>query len=81
MGMQAMYVFLAYNDYLLTVLSGHHDAEFSKGREWHYNSNTLKNAENHIRTVHYLDQGGDIWRVKPGNEGVQASGPVDRGYD
>lgn len=28
----------------------HHDAEFSKGREWYYNSNSLKNAENHLLT-------------------------------
>ena len=82
MGMQALYAFLLlYGNYILISFLGHHDPEFSRGREWHYNSNSLKNAENHLLTHHFLDYQGDIWRVQQGNDGPQASGPVDGGYE
>ena len=35
-----------------------------------FNSNTLKNAENHILKTHLLDEGGDIWRVRYQMDGV-----------
>jgi hypothetical protein len=82
MGMQALYAFLLlYSNYILISFLGHHDPEFSRSREWHYNSNSLKNAENHLLTHHFLDHQGDIWRAQHGNDGPQASGPVDGGYE
>ena len=42
-----------------TDFIGHHNPEFSKKKEFHFNSNTLKNAENHLRDIHFLDEGGD----------------------
>ena len=44
-------------------------------------TNTLKNAEIHLWKCHYLDEGGDIWRVRPDGSGIQASGIVDRSYE
>jgi hypothetical protein len=49
-------------------------------KDWHYNSNSLKNAEKHLRDIHFLDEGGDTWRVKPGGA-AQASGPIHGGYE
>jgi hypothetical protein len=34
-----------------------------------------------MRDVHFLDEGGDTWRVRPGNLPAQASGPVNGGYE
>ena len=44
-------------------------------------ANTLKNAEIHLRKCHYLDEGGDIWRVRHEGNGIQVSGIIDRGYE
>ena len=56
MGMQALYVFLLlYSNYILISFLGYYNPEFSRGREWHYNSNSLKNAENHLLTHYFLD--------------------------
>ena len=46
-----------------------------------FNANTLKNAETHLRKCHYLDEGGDIWRIRHEESGIQASGVVDGGYE
>ena len=42
-----------------------------------FNANTLKNAETHLRKCHYLDEGGDIWRIRHEESGIQASGVVE----
>jgi hypothetical protein len=46
-----------------------------------YHDSTLSNAAKHLREVHYLEQEGDIWRLKAEKEGAQASGVVDGGYE
>ena len=46
-----------------------------------FNSNTLKNAENHMLKTHLLDEGGDIWRVRHQMDGVQASGIIQGNYE
>ncbi|KAG4428489.1 hypothetical protein IFR05_016025 [Cadophora sp. M221] len=38
----------------------HHNAEFSKNRDFHFNANTLSNAQKHLAETHYLEEGGDI---------------------
>ena len=43
----------------LTLVS-YYNPDFSKGIEFYFNGNTLKNAENHLRDIHFLDKGGDI---------------------
>ena len=48
---------LIYNNDLFL---GHHDAAFSKGIDYHFNSNTLNNAERYLRDIHFLNEGGDI---------------------
>ena len=58
----------------------HHDAAFSRGKEYSFNANSPKNAEKHLRERHYLDEGGDTWRIK-GLQAPQASGIVDGGYE
>jgi hypothetical protein len=60
---------------------GHHDAIFSKDKEYLYNANSLKNAETHLREVHMLNKGGDVWRVASNNTPAQASGTVDNSYE
>ncbi len=62
-------------------MAGHHDPDFSKNKNFHFNSNTLTNAETHLREVHFLDAGGDIWRKRLGVENAQASGPVNGSYE
>ncbi len=44
-------------------------------------ANTLKNVETHLRKCHYLDEGGDIWRIRYVGSGIQASGIVDGSYE
>jgi hypothetical protein len=34
-----------------------------------------------MRDHHYLDRGGDTWRIRRDKVGVQASGPVNGAYD
>ena len=46
-----------------------------------FNANTLKNAERHLQKCHFLDEGGDIWRIRREGDGVQASGIVDGSYE
>jgi hypothetical protein len=65
--------------YLLMNYLGHHDPIFSKGRTHHYDSNTLKNAETHMRDTHCLEEQGETWRKK-GIALAQASGPIDGEY-
>jgi hypothetical protein len=65
----------------LIFLIGHHDPQFRKGKEHMFNSNTLKNAENHLSKCHVLDEGGDIWRARYNGTGIQASGVIDGGYE
>jgi hypothetical protein len=60
---------------------GHYDPKFRKGKEYTFNSNTLKNAERYLQKCHFLDEGGDIWRICCEGDGVQASGVVDGGYE
>jgi hypothetical protein len=60
---------------------GHYDPKFRKGKEYTFNSNTLKNAERHVQKCHFLDEGGDIWRIRREEDGVQASGVVDGSYE
>jgi hypothetical protein len=57
----------------------HHDEAFSRRQDWTFNANTLNNAEKHLRKAHYLDEGGDMWRIR--GDQAQASGPVDGGYE
>ncbi len=64
----------------LTLDTGHYDSAFSKGTDFHFNSNTLKNAETHLRDIHFLDEGGDIWRVCA-DDLPQASGVVNGVYE
>lgn len=64
----------------LTSDAGHHDPDFSKGIEFHFNSNTFKNAESHLRDAHFLDEGGDVWRMRA--EALpQASGIINGAYE
>lgn len=59
----------------------HHDPRFAL-KPYICEANTLKNAEKHLRTEHYLDEGGDIWRQKTNTEQLpQPSGPVNGGYE
>ncbi len=60
---------------------GHYNPKFRKGKEHTFNSNTLKNAERHLQKCHFLDKGGDIWRIRCEGDGVQASGIVDGRYE
>ena len=60
----------------LTIL-GHHDQRFSRHKEHVFNSNSLKNAEKHLLQVHYLNEGGDIWRMEATRQPAQASGIVN----
>jgi len=56
-----LYVVPVKFDALLTkLITGLHDATFLRHKKWHFNVNTLNNAENHIKDVYYLDKGGDI---------------------
>jgi len=57
-------------------MSGHHDQRFSKHKEHVFNSNSLKNAEKHLLVVHYLNPGGDIWRMEATTRPAQPSGYV-----
>jgi hypothetical protein len=51
---------------------------FSKYKDFSFNANTLKNAEIHLREIHRLEEGGDIWRLQSGEQAkAQASGVVD----
>jgi hypothetical protein len=60
-GLQVVYVLLSIIRVFYTnSIAGLHDTEFSKHKRWCFNSNTLINAENHLRDIHFLDQGGDI---------------------
>lgn len=43
------------------MFEGHHDADFSRNREFYFNANTLNNAERHMLEIHMLDAGGDTW--------------------
>jgi|SRR6266487_4126486 len=81
MGLQTLYVSIILIIYLLINFLGHYDATFSKTKTFHYDASTLKNAENHLRDIHMLEEQGDIWRAKPVAETVQASRVVDRTYD
>ena len=60
---------------------GHHDADFSKHKQFHFNANTLSNAEAHLKNIHFLDEGGDMWRMRHTDTRAQASGPVNGGYE
>jgi hypothetical protein len=64
---------------LIFFITGHYDAAFSRGKDFIYNANSLKNAESHLRDTHFLDKGGDTWRVTRDSR-PQASGPIDRRY-
>jgi len=66
---------------IVLTLLGHYNAEFSKKKDFHFNTNTLKNAENHLRDTHFLDEGGDIWRVPAKDQPAQASGIVEGSYE
>jgi hypothetical protein len=46
-----------------------------------FNTNTLKNTEIHLRKYHYLDEGGDIWRIRHEGSGIQASSIINRDYE
>ena len=81
MGLQTLYISIILIIYLLINFLGHHDDAFSKTKTFHYDASTLKNAENHLRDIHMLEEQGDIWRAKPVAETVQASGVVDGTYD
>lgn len=61
-------------------MAGYYDPDFSKNKRHHFNGNTLSNAEAHLREIHFLDKGGDIWRKRLENANAQALGPVDRSY-
>jgi hypothetical protein len=83
MGLQALYIpslFLAFNRTLLICFPGHYNPEFSRNKTWHFNSNTLGNAEDYLRDKHFLDKGGDIWRIRPRFTAAQASGLVNGNY-
>ena len=43
----------------LTLVS-YYNPDFFKGTKFHFNSNILKNAENHLRDIYFLDKGKDI---------------------
>lgn len=65
----------------MLMSKGHHDIQFSKNREFHFNANTLSNAERHMQEVHMLDAGGDIWRLKSTEQArAQPSGVVGGSY-
>ena len=40
-------------------------------------SNSLKNAKKHLLQVHYLNEGGNIWRMEAIRQPAQASGIVN----
>jgi hypothetical protein len=63
------------------MILGYYNAKFSKGKEHIFNANTLRNVEKHLLEVHYLDMGGDIWRVQPDSMPAQASGIVNGAYE
>lgn len=75
-----MYVFFWFFNKLLIKRIGHHDPVFSKHKKYTFNANTLSNAESHLAKIHFLDIGGDIWRLKRQEIRAQASGPVNGGY-
>ena len=59
--MQILYVVpVKFNALLTKLITGLHNAIFLRHKKWHFNANTLNNAENHIKDVYYLDKGGDI---------------------
>jgi hypothetical protein len=62
-------------------LVGHYDAAFSKNKEYLFNANTLKNAKRHLLEIHFLDAGGDIWRLRSDSILVQPSGIVAGSYE
>jgi hypothetical protein len=62
-------------------LVGHHDAAFSKNKEHLFNANTLKNAERHLLEIHFLDAGGDIWRLRSDSTPAQPSGIIAGSYE
>ena len=64
-----------------TDLLGHHDQDFSKKKDSYFNSNTLKNAENHLRDIHCLIESGDIWKMEAADKAAQASGIVEGSYE
>ena len=64
----------------MLTYTGHHDPKFSKGIEFYFNANTLKNTVDHLRDYYYLDEGGDIWRIR-NEQPAQALGIVDGNYD
>ena len=41
----------------------HYNPDFSKDKEHLFNTNTLRNVEKHLLEIHFLDMGGDIWRL------------------
>jgi hypothetical protein len=62
---------------------GHHDPVFSTRGEYHFNANTLKNTVDHLRDIHFLEEQGDIWRIRVAlstTGPAQPSGQVDRSY-
>ena len=65
----------------MLIVEGYHDAKFSKNREFHFNANTLSNAERHIQDTHMLDARGDTWRIISTELiRAQASGVVNGSY-
>jgi hypothetical protein len=68
---------------LLILFLGHHDPEFSRHIDFLYSANTLNNAERHLRDYHFLDVGGDIWRLQRDSDELpaQPSGIIEGSYE
>ena len=39
---------------------GHYDPVFSQHKDYYFNANTLKNAVDYMREIHFLEEQGDI---------------------
>ena len=50
-------------------------------KDWYFNTNTLKNAENHIRDTHFLNELGDLWIVPLTTKKAQPSSVINSSYE